>query len=108
MSRKSSGNRRRRGPVDNKDTNPSPKRRRRRLPKAVELAWGQDLEQNDCHPLAGMEASRRKADREHLIGTILARLADQQSRASRDFDRIGESSASKERNGVSHAKTKQK
>ena len=49
---------------------------RTRAPVPVILRLRQDLAPNDHHPLAGVDPERRNADRQQLIASILARLAN--------------------------------
>ena len=49
---------------------------RTRAPAPVILRLRQDLAPNENHPLAGVDPERRNADRQQLIASILARLAN--------------------------------
>ena len=68
----------------------SMRRKRTRAPAPVILKLHQDLEANESHPLAKMDARRRGIDRQHLIATILARIADGGSRDGEDADTMQE------------------
>jgi hypothetical protein len=54
----------------------SEKRRRSRAPVPVSLHLHPDLKGNDNHPLAGLDPVHRSEQRELLIATVLARLAN--------------------------------
>ena len=70
--------------------NQSSRRKPTRAPAPVILKLHQDLDANESHPLAKMDAGRRGIDRQHLIATILARIADGGSRDGEDTDTIQE------------------
>ncbi|TWT51712.1 hypothetical protein KOR42_33990 [Thalassoglobus neptunius] len=72
-----------------KNENPRSSRRRRKpAPVPVILKLHQQLDENENHPLRNMDAERRGVDRQHLIATILARIADSESRNQSDADTI--------------------
>ena len=68
----------------------STRRKPTRAPAPVILKLHQDLDANEVHPLAKMDARRRGIDRQHLIATILARIADGGSRDEDVTDTIRE------------------
>lgn len=73
-----------------KKPNKSSRRQPTRAPTPVILKLHQDLDANESHPLAKVDARRRGIDRQHLIATILARIADGGSRDSDDTDTMHE------------------
>jgi len=66
------------------------KRQNRRVAEPVILSLHQDLDVNEQHPLANMDASRRGVDRQYLIASILARLADRRSSIQVDTGTIAD------------------
>lgn len=57
-----------------------------RAPTPVILRLRQDLEPNEYHPLSGIDPEQRNSDRQQLIASILARLANGQSRNYSQLD----------------------
>lgn len=47
-------------------------------PKLANIVVTDDLAPNDAHPLAGMTAERRSADRVRTVAVVLAKLARRQ------------------------------
>lgn len=79
---------------ENNDANESvsaPKRRRRsRAPFPVILSLRTDLKANDRHPLADLEPATRGEQRERLMASILARLANGRSAVQAGIDTMSE------------------